>query len=113
MLLEDKVLTGFAVGMFLLLAFRANQAYDRFWEGRKNWGRLREVSRDFARMVCTLVQVETDSLDCVCCGRQIAFEKGTRHSSRLEIYWCESAVSRYCQHSERNPHASVLSRYAR
>lgn len=36
-LLEDKVLSGLGVGMFLLLAFRANQAYDRFWEGRKVW----------------------------------------------------------------------------
>jgi len=57
--MEDKILTGFAVGMFLLLAFRANQAYDRFWEGRKNWGRLREVSRDFTRLVCTHVEIET------------------------------------------------------
>ena len=30
-LLEDKALTGFAVGMFLLLAFRSRQAYDRWW----------------------------------------------------------------------------------
>lgn len=57
-LLEDNALTGFAVGLFLLLAFRANQAYDRFWEGRKNWGRMREVSRDFTRLVCAHVQVE-------------------------------------------------------
>ena len=31
LLLEDKVLSGFAVGMFLLLAFRSRQAYDRWW----------------------------------------------------------------------------------
>lgn len=60
-LLEDKVLTGFTVGMFLLLAFRANQAYDRFWEGRKMWGRMREVSRDFTRFVCTHIRVETQA----------------------------------------------------
>lgn len=49
-------MVGFAVGMFLLLAFRANQAYDRFWEGRKMWGRAREVCRDFARLVCNHVE---------------------------------------------------------
>ena len=30
-LLEDKALSGFALGMFLLLAFRSGQAYDRWW----------------------------------------------------------------------------------
>lgn len=29
-LLQDKAITGFAVGMFLLLAFRTRQAYDRW-----------------------------------------------------------------------------------
>lgn len=64
-LLEDKALVGFAVGMFLLLAFRANQAYDRWWEGRKMWGRTREVCRDFARLVCSHVICNTldDRLD--------------------------------------------------
>lgn len=55
-LLEDKALVGFAVGMFLLLAFRANQAYDRWWEGRKVWGRTREVCRDYARLVCNHIE---------------------------------------------------------
>ena len=39
MLHEDMDLRGFSLGLFLLLSFRANQAYDRFWEGRKVWGR--------------------------------------------------------------------------
>jgi hypothetical protein len=60
MLLEDQALTGFTVGMFLLLAFRANQAYDRFWEGRKSWGRMREVARDYTRLVCTYVIIESN-----------------------------------------------------
>ncbi|CAB9502752.1 UPF0187 protein [Seminavis robusta] len=59
-LLEDKALVGFAVGMFLLLAFRSNQAYERFWEGRRLWGRTREVCRDYALQVCSVVRVETE-----------------------------------------------------
>lgn len=59
-LTEDRVLTGLTVGMFLLLAFRANQAYDRFWEGRRAWSRLRDISRDFARFICAHTRVEND-----------------------------------------------------
>jgi len=34
---------GAAIGIFV--AFRSNQAYDRWWEGRKLWGRLINTSR--------------------------------------------------------------------
>jgi putative membrane protein len=33
----------------LLLVFRTNTAYDRFWEGRKAWGNLINVVRNLAR----------------------------------------------------------------
>jgi putative membrane protein len=39
-------LLGFVIG--LLLVFRTNTAYDRWWEGRKQWGALVNVSRNFA-----------------------------------------------------------------
>jgi putative membrane protein len=39
-------LLGFAISM--LLVFRTNTAYDRWWEGRKLWGSLVNVSRNFA-----------------------------------------------------------------
>lgn len=32
----------------LLLVFRTNTAYDRWWEGRKLWGKLVNDSRNFA-----------------------------------------------------------------
>jgi putative membrane protein len=32
----------------LLLAFRINSAYDRWWEGRKIWGSLTNSSRNLA-----------------------------------------------------------------
>ena len=35
----------------LLLVFRTNTAYDRFWDGRKAWGILVANSRNFARQV--------------------------------------------------------------
>jgi ion channel-forming bestrophin family protein len=39
-------LLGFAISM--LLVFRTNTAYDRWWEGRKLWGNLVNTSRNFA-----------------------------------------------------------------
>lgn len=39
-------LLGFALS--LLLVFRTNTAYDRWWEGRKLWGHLVNTSRNFA-----------------------------------------------------------------
>ncbi|MEC4805283.1 MAG: bestrophin family ion channel [Jaaginema sp. PMC 1079.18] len=35
----------------LLLVFRTNTAYERFWEGRKQWGSLINSSRNFARQM--------------------------------------------------------------
>lgn len=39
-------LLGFALS--LLLVFRTNTAYDRWWEARKQWGALTNISRNFA-----------------------------------------------------------------
>lgn len=39
-------LLGFVIS--LLLVFRTNTAYDRWWEGRKQWGMLINVSRNLA-----------------------------------------------------------------
>src|SRR6516164_7492171 len=40
-------LVGVAVG--LLLVFRTNASYDRYWEGRKEWGSIVNASRNLAR----------------------------------------------------------------
>lgn len=40
---------GGALGIFV--SFRTNSAYDRWWEGRKLWGRLVNTSRHFASQV--------------------------------------------------------------
>lgn len=46
-------LVGVALGIFL--GFRNNTSYDRFWEGRKLWGRLVNTSRSLTRQISTLV----------------------------------------------------------
>jgi putative membrane protein len=42
-------LIGLALGIFL--GFRNNTSYDRFWEGRKLWGRLVNTSRSLTRQL--------------------------------------------------------------
>ncbi|MFT3885132.1 MAG: bestrophin family protein [Flavobacteriales bacterium] len=46
-------LLGFAISM--LLVFRTNTAYDRWWEGRKLWGQLVNVSRNLAVKMATYI----------------------------------------------------------
>jgi putative membrane protein len=52
-------LIGVALG--LLLVFRTNASYDRYWEGRKLLGAMVNRSRDLTRQVATLVEASTDS----------------------------------------------------
>ncbi len=50
-------LLGFVISM--LLVFRTNTAYDRWWEGRKLWGELVNSSRNFALKINTMIPFET------------------------------------------------------
>ena len=50
-------LVGTAMAIFL--GFRNNESYDRFWEGRKLWGSLVNVSRSFARQCNTMIVANT------------------------------------------------------
>ena len=43
----------------LLLVFRTNTAYERFWEGRKLWGELVNTSRNLARQIWVAVREDT------------------------------------------------------
>ena len=45
----------------LLLVFRTNTAYDRWWEGRRLWGQLVNVSRGLARQLATRLDSASDA----------------------------------------------------
>jgi putative membrane protein len=47
--------TVLAAALGVLLAFRNNSAYDRWWEARTLWGSLVNMSRSFARQVLTFL----------------------------------------------------------
>ncbi|MFM2369512.1 MAG: hypothetical protein RL619_1822 [Bacteroidota bacterium] len=49
---------GFVIS--LLLVFRTNTAYDRWWEGRKMWGALVNNSRNFTIKLSVILQDEKD-----------------------------------------------------
>ncbi len=49
---------GFVIS--LLLVFRTNTAYDRWWEGRRLWGNLVNNSRNLAIKLSVILQVEKD-----------------------------------------------------
>ena len=49
---------GFVIS--LLLAYRTNTAYDRWWEGRRLWGGLVNSSRNFAIKLSVILKEEND-----------------------------------------------------
>lgn len=49
---------GFVIS--LLLAYRTNTAYDRWWEGRKMWGGLVNISRNLSIKLSVILQDEKD-----------------------------------------------------
>jgi len=51
--LQALSLMGLALGIFL--GFRNNTSYDRFWEGRRLWGALVNVSRTLTRDLLTVL----------------------------------------------------------
>jgi putative membrane protein len=49
-------LISLALGVFL--GFRNNTSYDRYWEGRKLWGRLVNDARSFARLTTNVIDLD-------------------------------------------------------
>lgn len=50
-----------SVVLGLLLVFRTNTAYDRFWEARKIWGSQINVSRNLAQSITVLIPKVSDN----------------------------------------------------
>lgn len=49
--ISPVLFTWIGVALSILLVFRTNTAYDRWWEGRKHWGHLVNSSRSLAFLV--------------------------------------------------------------
>lgn len=64
----------------LLLAFKSNQAYDRWWEARMLWGRIVNDTRSLTRQLITFIDSE-DPEDARLFSEKIA---------KRQIAWCYS-----------------------
>ena len=74
-------LVGTAVG--LLLVFRTNASYDRFWEGRRMWGNIINESRNLGRSAAVYLQGVPD-LRKQLIEQTILFSYATMHRLRGE-----------------------------
>lgn len=61
--LPSDVHTALSTIVGLLLVFRTNAAYARWWEARQLWGQLVNVSRNLVVKVRTLVQPDQEALE--------------------------------------------------
>ncbi len=68
-------LVGVALG--LLLVFRTNASYDRFWEGRRQWGNIINETRNLARSSRVLFQDDPELY-----GRLLDWLSAYAHSAR-------------------------------
>jgi ion channel-forming bestrophin family protein len=57
----------------LLLSFKLNQSYDRWWEARKVWGAIVNDSRTLVRQLATFAEADPDAV---------------RRMARRQIAWC-------------------------
>jgi len=104
-------LVGFVIS--LLLVFRTNTAYDRWWEGRKKWGELVNDSRNISVKIKALVE---DSDDRLFFARMIGnFVFAAKEHLRTGVKWesLDFTGEEYEQikHKEHIPLAIVLMMY--
>jgi putative membrane protein len=96
----------------IFLGFRNNAAYDRYWEGRKQWGELVLRSRNLARQCLSLVDGGEVQMRMV--RRAIAYAHALRHRLRasdpsLETApWLDAAEWERVRRMPNLPHALML-----
>ncbi|KMS54600.1 MULTISPECIES: bestrophin family protein [Sphingobium] len=79
-------LTIFGTALALVLGFRVNSAYQRWWEGRILWGAMVNVSRSFARVVLAYLPdtAEGRAMATVLVKRHVAYVHALRRQLRRE-----------------------------
>jgi putative membrane protein len=101
----------------IFLGFRNNAAYDRYWEGRKQWGELVLRSRNLARQCLSLVQagdMADHDAPARMIRRAIAYAHALRHRLRRSepapdlVPWLEAAEWERVRLLPNLPHALML-----
>ncbi|ORX78351.1 UPF0187-domain-containing protein, partial [Anaeromyces robustus] len=109
MYFPPSLLTYLGLVLSLLLVFRNNSAYDRFYEGRKAWGAILNNARNLSRHVWICIDIdESDPLK----DEKLNLKKGVmrliialaisiRHSLRGEYGWDYDDLSELVKHVPR------------
>jgi putative membrane protein len=91
-------LTIYGTVLAILIGFRINEAYNRYWEARILWGQLVNQSRNFARMVLSLINAniltrekakEKEEIQRELIYRQLAYNNALRLHLRKQDNWEE------------------------
>jgi len=91
-------LTIYGTVLAILIGFRMNEAYNRYWEARILWGQLVNQSRNFARMVLSLIDstiltkkdtISDREIHRVLIYRQLAYANALRLHLRRQEKWDE------------------------
>jgi len=91
-------LTIYGTVLSILIGFRINEAYNRYWEARILWGQLVNYSRNFARMSLSLIDTSVLGKNVLpsepeihrdLIYRQIAYNNALRLHLRRQDHWDE------------------------
>ena len=91
------LVVGAALGIFI--SFRTNSSYDRWWEGRKLWGQMVNVSRHLATQAA--VYVRDPALARRVVRRHAAYVHVLRCALRAEDPWADARVQALLGEDER------------
>lgn len=72
-----SITTILGTALSLLLGFRTNSAYDRWWEARKNWGEIVNDSRTLVRQAQAFIEASAEEKDAL-----------VSNIAHLQIAWC-------------------------
>ncbi|MFT4978708.1 MAG: putative membrane protein [Myxococcota bacterium] len=89
---------GSAIGIFA--SFRSNQAYDRWWEGRKLWGRLINSSRHWSTQVVHYVGTDNSALAEQIVLRHCGYVHALRCLLRKQDPWTDADFLRHIEPDE-------------
>ncbi|MCE3229209.1 MAG: hypothetical protein K0S32_3760 [Bacteroidetes bacterium] len=110
-------ISGFIISM--VLVFRINTAYDRWWEGRKLWGSLINTTRNLAMKLHSFVPVEEkvtrEELHTLIANFPFALKEHLRNNSTKEdIKFCNSLTEQDFEKAAHKPNliARQLMSYA-
>ncbi|KAI9299609.1 Bestrophin/UPF0187, partial [Cunninghamella echinulata] len=119
--ISNSVIPALSVVLGLLLAFRANTSYARYYEGRQLWETLTSNARNLSRLVWLSIpeRTQSDHLEKMRCMKLIlAFAVSTKHHLRHEYgldyydldyllppHWIPAAVKDDQENAKKNKHA--------